>query len=264
MKLGCIASGSSGNSTYVGSANANILVDAGISGKKIIEGLLEYGVDACDIDALLITHEHIDHISGVGVLARKLKVPIYATKGTIDALASAKVGKIDESLFNVIKAGDEFVIRDITVKAIKISHDAAEPVAYSFESNNKKIAIITDLGYYDEGIVDKLRGVNAIVLEANHDVRLVQVGPYPYHLKQRILCDSGHLSNENAGKLLKTISHSEMKAVFLGHLSGENNTPELAYETVRLEFFTNNEVVNETVCKLEVANRNNTTPLVKI
>ncbi|MGN0349524.1 MAG: MBL fold metallo-hydrolase, partial [Roseburia sp.] len=220
----------------VGSDTCHILIDAGISGKKIEEGLNSIDLKTAEMQGVLITHEHMDHIAGLGVLARRYGLPMYATAGTIDAILHTKaLGMIDENLFHTIRAGEEFVIGDLSVEAIPISHDAAEPVAYKIKQPNKAVAVITDLGTYDDALVEKLKGLDVLLLEANHDVNMLQVGSYPYRIKQRILGDRGHLSNEVSGQLLGELLHDAFKAVFLGHLSKDNNYPELAYETVRLE-----------------------------
>ena len=236
MELCSIASGSSGNCIYVGTDEGHILIDAGISGKRIEEGLNSIGLKTAEMQGILVTHEHIDHVAGLGVLARRYGIPIYATAGTIEAVKGMKsVGKIDEGLFHEIKAEKDFMIADMSIEPIEISHDAAEPVAYRVTAGDKSAAVMTDLGYYDERIVSKLKNLDAILLEANHDIRMLQTGPYPYPLKQRILGNRGHLSNESSGRLLSEVLHDNLKAVVLGHLSKENNFPELAYETVRLE-----------------------------
>lgn len=161
---------------------------------------------------------------------------MYATAGTIHAILHTKsVGKIDESLFHEVVPEMEFMIGDLRIEPISISHDAADPVAYKMKRGAKSIAVVTDLGKYDDAVIDKLQNLDALLLEANHDVHMLQAGPYPYPLKRRILGDRGHLSNELSGRLLGEILHDGFKAVVLGHLSKENNYPELAYETVRLE-----------------------------
>ncbi len=236
MELCSIASGSSGNCIYVGTETSHILIDAGISGKRIEQGLNSMGLKTAEMQGILVTHEHIDHIAGLGVLARKYGIPLYATGGTIEAIKRVKsVGTIDEGLFRVIEPGIDFSVGDMVIEGIPISHDAAAPVAYKVRQKEKTMAVMTDLGFYDNRIVEKLKGVDALVLEANHDVRMLQMGPYPYPLKQRILGNKGHLSNENCGRLLSEVLHDNFKAVVLGHLSKENNYPELAYETVRVE-----------------------------
>ncbi len=236
MELCSIASGSSGNCIYVGTESGHILIDAGISGKRIEEGLNGIGLKTAEMQGILVTHEHIDHVAGLGVLARRYGIPLYATKGTFDAVKRmSSVGKIDESLFHVIEPEKEFAIGDMSIEPIAISHDAADPVAYKIMQGRKTAAVMTDLGFYDSRIVEKLQYIDALLLEANHDVRMLEMGPYPYPLKQRILGDRGHLSNENCGRLLGEILHDNFKAVVLGHLSKENNYPQLAYETVRVE-----------------------------
>lgn len=236
MRLCSIASGSSGNCVYVGSDATHLLLDVGISAKRTEAGLKELGVKMSDIDAIFITHEHADHISGLGVLARKYGVPIYGTKGTIDAVRQTRsLGDVDNTLFRYIKADEKCTVKDVSVYPIRTSHDAAEPVAYRLSHDGQRIAVITDLGCYNDYTVECLRDLDVLYLEANHDVHMLQAGPYPYYLKQRILSEKGHLSNESAGKLLSRLLHDDMKAIVLGHLSKENNLPELAYESVRVE-----------------------------
>ena len=236
MRICSIASGSSGNCIYVGSDVTHLLVDAGISGKRTMQGVESLGIKMNELDGILITHEHNDHVNGLGVLARKYHIPIYATRGTIEAIQRMDgLGKIEEELFHPIIAQEKFTLKDITVNSIHVSHDAAEPVAYKFTCDGKKAAVITDLGTYNDYIIDNLKGMDALFMEANHDVRMLEVGPYPYYLKKRILGNRGHLCNEATGRLLSSVLHDNIKAVMLGHLSKENNMPELAYETVRLE-----------------------------
>ncbi len=236
MRLCSIASGSSGNCIYVGSDTTHLLVDVGISGKRTEAGLKELDLSMRDIDGIFITHEHADHIAGLGVLGRKYGIPIYATKGTINAIKNSNaVGEIPDELFCPISADEKIVIKDLVCNPMRISHDAAEPVAYRIQHGKKRVGIITDLGNYNDYTVESLKGMDALLLEANHDVNMLQVGPYPYYLKQRILGDRGHLSNERAGQLLCSLLHDKLQSVMLGHLSKENNLPELAYEAVRVE-----------------------------
>lgn len=236
MRLCSIASGSSGNCIYTGTEATHVLVDVGISGKKVEAGLHALGLTGHDVDGILVTHEHSDHISGLGVLCRRYRIPVYATPGTLGAIRECRsLGEIPEELFHEIEADESFTIKDLTVRPMRISHDAAEPVAYRFSYGRKKAAVCTDLGTYNDYTVECLKGMDVLLLEANHDVNMLQVGSYPYHLKQRILGSRGHLSNENSGKLLSRVLHDDLKKVVLGHLSQENNLPELAYEAVRLE-----------------------------
>ena len=236
LKLCSISSGSSGNCICAGSENTHILIDAGISGKRIEKGLNEIDLKTSEMQGILITHEHIDHIAGLGVLARRYGIPMYTTEGTMEAILKVKsVGKIDKSLFHVITPQHEFTIGDLLVKPISISHDAADPVIYTISNHQKQVAVVTDLGTYDQTLVDELQGIDALLLEANHDINMLQLGGYPYQLKQRILSDRGHLSNERSGQLLAQILHDNFQGVLLGHLSKENNYEKLAYEAVRLE-----------------------------
>lgn len=236
MRLVSLASGSSGNCIYVGSDNTHLLVDVGISGKRIIEGLNNLELSNNDVDGIVITHEHVDHIAGLGVMCRKYNIPVYLTQGTFEAVNRYdKLGNVDYDLFHIINPDENFMINDIEIKPFNISHDAAQPVGYTFFSNGKKVAVATDMGTYNDYIVNNLKNMDAILIESNHDIRMLQVGPYPYILKKRILSDSGHLSNELSGRLISEILHDDLKYIFLGHLSKENNLPELAYETVRVE-----------------------------
>jgi phosphoribosyl 1,2-cyclic phosphodiesterase len=236
MKLCSITSGSSGNCIYIGSANTHLMIDVGISGKRIENGLNQIGLKTAEMDGILITHEHSDHISGLGVVARRYGIPIYATKGTIYEIKRSKsLGAIPDELFREIQEDAEFVINELTVHPFAVSHDAAQPVAYRISREDKSIAVATDLGKYDDYTIDNLKDLDVLLLEANHDINMLQVGAYPYYLKQRILGDKGHLSNELSGRLLGKLISDKLKAVVLGHLSRENNYEELAYETVRLE-----------------------------
>ena len=240
MKLMTISSGSSGNSSYVGTDNTTILVDVGNSMKNIVSALEGIGISGKDVDAILITHEHIDHIKGLGILARKYNVPIYATYGTIDGIMTFKsLGTFDYNLFHPIKNDASFEIGDITINTRSISHDANDPTCYNFTDGKSKISIATDFGTYDSFMVDFLSESDAMVIESNHDVRMLEVGPYPFPLKQRILSDKGHISNETSGRLIKQLLNNHLKHISLGHLSDKNNYPDLAYETVKQEISDN-------------------------
>ena len=236
MRLCSIASGSSGNCIYAGTETTHVLVDAGISGKRVENGLNDIGLSCRDLDGIFITHEHNDHVAGLGVLSRRYGIPIYATAKTADAMRECKsLGAIPDELFYEVRADEPFRIKDLAVNPMRISHDAADPVGYRFFCGNSRAAVCTDLGTYNDYTVECLKGMDVLLLEANHDVNMLQVGSYPYYLKQRILGNRGHLSNENSGRLLSRVLHDGLKKVVLGHLSHENNLPELAYETVRME-----------------------------
>ncbi len=236
MRMCSIASGSSGNCIYAGSDATHILIDTGISGKRTEAGLAGLDLSMRDMDAILITHEHADHIQGLGVLSRKYHLPIYCTAGTKKAiLAENSIGEVGEELFHIVEPDEKYTLKDLVITPIRISHDAADPVAYKIGYGRKKGAVITDLGVYNDYTVEQLRDMDVVFMEANHDIHMLQVGRYPYPLKQRILGERGHLSNEASGQLLCRILHDNLKAVVLAHLSRDNNLPELAYETVRAE-----------------------------
>lgn len=265
MDFCSIASGSSGNCIFVGTDHTSVLIDAGVSGRKVTAGLHAIGRKPEELDAILITHEHSDHIKGLGVLARKYGVPVYSTAGTINAMLSQRMlGAVDESLFHTIAPDTGFCLNDLEIQPFCVSHDAAEPVAYRFRHEDKSVAVATDLGYYDDYIIDHLRGLDAVLLESNHDVNMLQVGSYPYYLKRRILGERGHLSNDNAGRLLGEILNDHMKAVFLGHLSKENNYEALALATVCAEItLGDNPYKAEDFC-IQIAHRDEPSEMVAV
>ena len=255
MKLCSIASGSSGNCIFAGSETTSLLIDAGISGKRVEAGLAVLDRSAKELDGILVTHEHSDHIQGLGVLARRYGIPIYATDGTIQAMQQTKsLGKFPEGIFHTIHADDTFMLGDIAVHPFTISHDAAEPVGYNVFSGEKKITLATDIGHVTDTIRESIEDSDVLLLEANHDVEMLKKGGYPWSLKQRILGENGHLSNHTAGRLLAEVMTGKMKYVFLGHLSEENNNPHLAYETVE-EILRNNRIEVGTHVKMDMASR---------
>ena len=169
-------------------------------------------------------------------MSRKYHIPIYATAGTIDGiLHTGSLGAIEPELFHPIRAEQKFMVNDLEVEPFSISHDAAEPVAYRINQGGKSVGVVTDLGYYDDYIVSHLKNLDGILLESNHDIHMLQAGPYPYYLKRRILGDRGHLCNEKAAELVTELLNDSLKQVILGHLSKENNYPDLALATVENE-----------------------------
>ena len=236
MRFTSIASGSSGNCTYIGSDNTHILIDAGVSKKRIEEGLKSLDLTLSDISAIFVTHEHTDHIAALHTILKKFDIPIYATGGTIQGIkASDKKAEMVNSRFVQVMADKEVLVGDMKINPMTISHDANEPCGYTVFVGDKKIGVATDLGCYNDYTVDRLSDCDSLLLEANHDIRMLQTGPYPYVLKARILGDKGHLCNEKSGELLSKLINNKLQGVFLGHLSKENNLPELAYEAVRVE-----------------------------
>jgi phosphoribosyl 1,2-cyclic phosphodiesterase len=260
-----IASGSSGNCIYIGSENTHILIDAGISRKKIVEGLKAADLGIGDISAIFVTHEHSDHIKGLGVMSRKDSIPVYSTGGTIDGIRqSTSLGDMPEELFHSIMPDMDICINDLQIHPFSVSHDANDPVAYTVSCGDCKAGVITDLGFYDDYIVDNLTGSDAMIVEANHDVNLLQVGSYPYYLKQRILGRRGHLSNETSGQLINRLLHDNVKNIMLGHLSRENNYDKLAYETVRLEIDMGDNIYKADDFEIEVAKRSEPSRIIAI
>ncbi len=234
MKMAVLASGSSGNSIYLSTKNTAILIDAGLSGKELERRMESIGLDLEEISAILVTHEHGDHIKGAGVLSRRYGIPIYASAGTWKA-ARKKLGKIDKDFERTIK--DYWQLGDFEIKSFPTPHDAAEPVGYIVGDGEVNFGLATDIGYIDVELYDHLKDLDCILLEANHDIDLLREGSYPGMLKRRIRGNEGHLSNDETAELLpellKTNKQSSCPVVLLSHLSAENNRPELAYLTVK-------------------------------
>lgn len=234
MRFVSIASGSSGNCIYLGTDHTHILIDAGISCKRINNGLEDLGIKSSELDGIFITHEHSDHIQGLRVFSKKFGVPIYGTKETLEEIAKAdKKGEIDPGLYHPVALDVPVPVKEMQVLPFSSSHDAANPVVYRVDGGGKSAAVVTDLGCYSDYTLQHLQNLDGVLLESNHDVRMLEIGPYPYYLKRRILGERGHLSNDTCGELLNNILHDGIKHIFLGHLSKENNYEALAYETVR-------------------------------
>ncbi|MFV0517088.1 MAG: MBL fold metallo-hydrolase [Aminipila sp.] len=227
------SSGSSGNCYLVRSNSTALLVDVGISGKKIIEGLAATETPQDIVKGVLVTHEHIDHVKSLKVISKKLPHTVtYANAGTWEYIRES----VPEPQRSVFVTGNSFSIGDIEIKPFHISHDAAEPVGFSFFSEGKQISIVTDTGYITEEIFNEMKQADILALEANHDENMLKVGRYPWSVKQRILGNRGHLSNVAAGKCLCRIMDENIekpRRVLLAHLSRENNFPEMAYQTIR-------------------------------
>lgn len=232
MNFCSLYSGSSGNSIFIGNDNTRVLIDAGLPGKKIDEALISIGEVSSNIDGIFITHEHSDHVKGVGVLSRKYDIPIYANGDTWIAMEPI-IGKIKEHNIKVMDKRTTVTIKDLEIKSFNIPHDAAGPVGYTINSKGIQSSVVTDIGTFTEEIKQNIKDSKIILLESNHDVEMLKYGPYPYSLKRRILSEIGHLSNEDCGiAIVDIMKNSELKHIFLGHLSGTNNQPDLAYQTV--------------------------------
>ncbi|MBQ3552686.1 MAG: MBL fold metallo-hydrolase [Clostridia bacterium] len=232
MKLCPLFSGSSGNSTYLECGKKSFLIDAGMPAKHIENALALAGSDMSKISGILITHEHIDHVRGVGVLARRYRTPIYANEATFKALPSA-VGNIPESCLRYIASDCDFFIGDARIQPFRTPHDATESVGYTIFHGGAQASVLTDIGHVTDRLLSSLYGSRLVLIESNHDVDMLRAGPYPYELKRRILGNNGHLSNKACGQALVRLYKSGVRMAILGHLSAENNHEQLAYETVR-------------------------------
>lgn len=231
IKFCSLYSGSSGNAIFLSLGSTKLLVDAGLSAKRIIEALVSIGEKPSELSAILVTHEHSDHVKGVGILSRKFNIPIYANENTWEAMGTF-IGPVNACNRAFFCTGTEFDIGGILIKAFPIPHDACEPVGYSFFAEDKKITIATDIGHMDLELLGCMEDSDLLLLESNHDVEMLKIGPYPWHLKKRIAGDRGHLSNDAAGEVIAHMAEKGTKRFLLGHLSRENNFPELAYQTV--------------------------------
>lgn len=259
MRFTSISSGSSGNVSYIGTESTHILVDAGVTMKAINEGLSSLELSLADIHGIFLTHEHIDHIRAVGTICRRYELPVYGTLETLQQLISEKcrkqLGALDRELLHPILPDVPVQIGELKVLPFSIDHDAANPVAYRITDEKHTVAVATDMGHFDGYIEEHLSGLDALILEANHDIDMLSMGPYPMALKRRILSDHGHLSNDNAGRLLDRVLNDRIKHVFLGHLSKENNEPELAKRTVELEIDASDSEYSSGDFPITVANR---------
>ncbi|WP_164670530.1 MBL fold metallo-hydrolase [Virgibacillus doumboii] len=231
LRFSVLASGSTGNAFYIESEKERLLVDAGLSGKQMNRLLSEVQVDPANLTGILVTHEHSDHIKGLGIIARKYNLPIYANEKTWNAMNNS-IGTI--SLDQKFHFGMEQVktFGDIDVESFGVSHDAAEPMFFTFHHKGKKVALVTDLGYVSERIKKTVEDADAYIFEANHDVSMLRMGRYPWNVKRRILGDSGHVSNEDCGLALTDIITNRTKRIYLAHLSQDNNMKDLARMSV--------------------------------
>ena len=261
MEFCSLYSGSSGNSIFIASDNTKILIDAGLAGKKIDDALKHIGEEASSIDGIFITHEHIDHIKGVGVLSRKYDIPIYANDNTW-AVMEKNIGKIKEHNIRIMDRRSSISIKDLEIRSFNIPHDAIAPVGYTMTSGGKNISVVTDFGVFTEEIRDNIIDSDIILLESNHDVNMLKMGPYPYNLKLRVLGENGHLSNEDCGRAIVSLLEKGIKKqIMLGHLSGTNNHPDLAYQTV-LDVLSNNGVKVGDDVSLQLASRHNPSEII--
>lgn len=231
MKCCSLFSGSSGNAIFVEGCGTKILIDAGVSGKKIEEGLKNIDVEIGELDAILVSHEHSDHVCSVGCLSKKYDIPVYATELTWNQMQTQSI-KINSQNQMVFKPDNWFQVENLDIFPFKIPHDAAEPCGFSILGDTRKVTIATDLGHINSYLLSNMESSDLLLLEANHDVEMLKCGRYPWYLKRRILGDNGHLCNESAAEVITHLVGMGMNRFLLGHLSTENNFPELALQTV--------------------------------
>ena len=245
-------SGSSGNSLLVETENTKLLVDAGVSAKKIENALQNINIEPSSIDGILVTHEHIEHVQGLGTISKKFDLPVFVNQETLDAMPKQR-DKISEKNLKTFKVSEKFSIGDLDINPFSIPHDAANPCGFTILNENKKISIATDIGHMTNDILRNLEESQFVLLESNYDPEVLKCSSYPFMLKSRIAGPTGHLPNEMAGKTIAYLLKSGLKQAMLGHLSKESNFPELAYKTVVDELIASN--YNENSLNLSAANR---------
>ncbi len=252
-----LASGSSGNCQLIKTEQTTLLLDAGLTGKYIKQALCHYDIKIDGVDGIVVTHEHSDHIAALGVVHRMANIPLYMNELTWYEVKN-KIGKVDVSKVNIIDSEKAFEIKDVVITPQRVSHDAADPLCFTFSKNDTKIAVITDLGKVDDAIIDVVSNSNLVMLEANHNVEMLMSGAYPYPLKRRVAGEKGHLSNEICAEVaMKAIEGGRLSTLLLAHLSRENNTPELAYQTVKSMMLEKGIVVGKDIM-LDLTYRNRT------
>ncbi len=254
-------SGSSGNSLFVQSDNTKILVDCGVSCKKVEEALKTIEVDSSSIDAILITHEHIDHVRGLSIFASKYNVPVFASLNTFDYMEKTTT-KINQKNLKNFQINDKFTIGDLEISPFAIPHDAVNPCGFNISNNNNKISIATDIGHMTNSILKELEGSSFVLLESNYDTSVLKCCSYPFTLKTRISGPTGHLSNKIASKTLSYLFKNGLKSAMLGHLSKESNFPELAYQTALDELISND--IDVSSISLDIAHRDYPSKLVNL
>ena len=238
MRIVVLSSGSKGNTTFIESGNTKILIDLGNSCKYVTDKLKEIGVSPNEIDAILITHTHIDHVKGLKVFTNKYKTNVYISNKMKNDLDYLENYQLIEEIIN---------IKDLLINTIKTSHDTEESFGYVIESNNKSLVYITDTGYINEKYHKLLYNRNIYILESNHDIEMLNNGPYPFKLRQRILGDKGHLSNYDCSKYLSNFIGNNTKCIMLAHLSQDNNTPSIAYDTLIERLDSNNQSIDKII-----------------
>ncbi|WP_028855394.1 MBL fold metallo-hydrolase [Psychrilyobacter atlanticus] len=256
MKVSILGSGSSGNSIFIEINNVKILIDAGFSGKKIKEKLEVIEEDINDIQALLITHEHGDHVLGAGIISRKYNLPIYITEESYDA-CKHKLGKIDPSNLNFIEG--KFYLETVAITPFDVMHDAERTIGFSVEYMGKKLTLATDIGHITNIVREQFKGSQIAIIECNYDYNMLMNCDYPWDLKSRVKGRNGHLCNEDTAKFLTELYHEDLEKVYLVHVSNDSNCYDLAYNTVEFEL-----IKNDINIDLEIVRQNTVTPIYKL
>lgn len=257
LKCCSLYSGSSGNCFFIQSKKAKILIDVGVSCRKIENALKElFNLTLKDIDAIFITHEHTDHTKSLGMISSKYNIPVYATQGTWNALGNHKISNENKNVFTLNKSFD---FKDLRLFPFETPHDAQEPCGFNIYSNSKKISIATDIGHIDNKLLNNLKESSFIMLESNYEPNILKISSYPYLLKKRISSNTGHLSNVEAGTTISKLINYGLKEALLIHLSKENNVPEIAYQSVIETLRENNQNIN-----LHIAPRDNPSKIFNI
>lgn len=259
LRFSPLFSGSSGNAIYVGCGDTHILVDAGISGTRVTKELEKIGLHPSQLAAILVTHEHTDHTQGVGILSRKYHLPVFATEGTWDGMAE-KIGPVEPGNRCIITPEQDFYMEGINIMPFSTPHDANQSVGFTFETAGAKFALATDLGCVKKTWMAHVAGADAVLLESNYDPDMLKAGSYPYELKRRILSTKGHLCNDDAGSCALELARKGARHIVLGHLSKENNFPELALRCTMDALQAGGAVIGEDV-RLDVASRSGLTGL---
>lgn len=257
MRVCVLASGSKGNAIYIEHRGRAIVVDQGLSMAELKRRMLLRDIDISTVCGILVSHEHRDHIAGVGVTARSLGIPVYATAGSFERMTSIFNGG-EERI--VIESGTPFSTDGFDIHPYSISHDAADPVQYVIAAGRKRLAVATDVGFISTLVTERLRDADLIILESNYDLDMLKKGSYPWQLKQRIMGKQGHLSNRNAAELIFNLTRNGRPKIILAHLSEENNHPDLAEQTVRELFERFDRAMNHLV----VASQHEPTPVIEL
>ncbi len=254
-------SGSSGNCLFVETENTKLLIDAGVSIKKIEEGLKSLDISPSSLNGILVTHEHLDHIKNLGNLSKKFNIPVFANKETFDNMPK-QTQKISPENIKKININENFYINDVEINSFRIPHDAANPCGFNIQKDGTKLSIATDIGHMTNDILKQLEGSKFILLESNYDTEVLKCSKYPFYLKERIAGPNGHLPNSMAGKVINYLINCNLESAVLGHLSKESNFPELAYQTVIDELLSSG--TDTSKISLSVASRDNVGKLIHI